>query len=84
MKIEIKKSIKPVNYIKAIKYLEKRLDKISKYNAKEFIWILEHPSIYTAGSGFDKNDILDVGFSNPNCVNSVSNPTVKILTKKIV
>ena len=59
MKIEIKKSIKPVNYIRAIKYLEKRLDKISKYNAKEFIWILEHPSIYTAGSGFDKKDILD-------------------------
>ena len=57
MKIEIKKSIKPVNYIKAIKYLEKRLDKISKYKAKEFIWILEHPSIYTAGSGFDKKDI---------------------------
>ena len=59
MSIEIKKSIKPVNYSKAIKFLEKRLDQISKNKAKELIWILEHPSIYTSGNVLDKKDILD-------------------------
>ena len=59
MRIEIKKSIKPVNYSKAIKFLEKRLDQISKNKAKELIWILEHPSIYTSGNVIDKKDILD-------------------------
>ena len=59
MTIEIKKSIKPVNYLKAIKYLENRLDQINKNKGKELIWILEHPSVYTAGSGYDKNDIMD-------------------------
>ena len=59
MKIEIKKSIKPVNYSKAIKFLEKRLDQISKNKAKELIWILEHPSTYTSGNVLDKKDILD-------------------------
>ncbi len=59
MRIEIKKSIKPVNYSKAIKFLEKRLDQISKNKAKELIWILEHPSTYTSGNVLDKKDILD-------------------------
>ena len=59
MSIEIKKSKKPVNYSKAIKFLEKRLDQISKNKAKELIWILEHPSIYTSGNVLDKKDILD-------------------------
>ena len=59
MSIEIKKSIKPVNYLKAIKFLEKRLDQISKNKAKELIWILEHPSTYTSGNVLDKKDILD-------------------------
>ena len=59
MSIEIKKSIKPVNYSKAIKFLEKRLDQISKNKAKELIWILEHPSTYTSGNVLDKKDILD-------------------------
>ena len=59
MSIEIKKSKKPVNYSKAIKFLEKRLDQISKNKAKELIWILEHPSTYTSGNVLDKKDILD-------------------------
>jgi len=42
MNIEIKKSIKPVNYEKAIKFLEERLTNIDKKNAKDLIWILEH------------------------------------------
>tara|TARA_B100000965_G_scaffold41024_1_gene30169 strand:+ start:43 stop:663 length:621 start_codon:yes stop_codon:yes gene_type:complete len=59
MTIEIKRSIKPVNYLEAIKFLEDRVVKINKNQAKELIWILEHPSIYTGGVSFSKSDILD-------------------------
>ena len=59
MSIEIKKSIKPVNYIDALKFLEDRAIKINKNESNELIWILEHPSIYTAGTSFNENDILD-------------------------
>ena len=59
MNIEIKKSIKPVNYLDAIEFLEKRVAKVNKNNAKELIWVLEHPSIFTAGTSFKENEILD-------------------------
>tara|TARA_Y100001970_G_scaffold107741_1_gene134794 strand:- start:7109 stop:7729 length:621 start_codon:yes stop_codon:yes gene_type:complete len=59
MSIEIKKSINPVNYLEALKFLEERALKINKNEANELIWILEHPSIFTAGTSFNKNDILD-------------------------
>ena len=59
MSIEIKKSIKPVNYFDAIDFLEKRVTKVNINDANELIWILEHPSIFTAGTGFNENDILD-------------------------
>ena len=59
MNIEIKKSKKPVEYAKAISFLENRIDKILKNKASELIWILEHPSIYTAGSSYNEREILD-------------------------
>ena len=59
MSIEIKKSIKPVNYLDAVKFLEERVGEINKSEANELIWILEHPSTFTAGTGFDESDILD-------------------------
>ncbi len=59
MSIEIKKSIKPVKYLDAIKYLEKRVDKINKNEANELIWILEHPSTFTAGTSSTNDDILE-------------------------
>ena len=59
MNIEIKKSVKPVNYIDAINFMEERLEQIFKNNEKELIWILEHKEIYTAGTSYSKNDIVD-------------------------
>ena len=59
MNIEIKISKKPIEYNKAIKYLEERLDKIKEGKAKELIWILEHNDIYTAGSSYKDDEILD-------------------------
>ena len=59
MKIEIKKSIKPVEYKESIDLLEKRLVQINQKKETELIWILEHPSIYTAGTSYNENEILD-------------------------
>ena len=59
MKIEIKKSIKPVDYFKAIDFLEKRLAKIDKKKGRELIWILKHPHVYTAGTSYKDSEILD-------------------------
>ena len=59
MNIEIKKSIKPINYFDAIKLLEKRLDDLYEYKEKELIWILEHDEIFTAGTSYKESEILD-------------------------
>ena len=59
MDIEIKKSTKPVNYSDAMKELEARLKLVSENEGKELIWILEHEPVFTAGSSFSENDILD-------------------------
>ena len=59
MNIEIKKSIKPVKYSDAIKFLEKRLKEIKSNKAKDLIWILEHEEVYTAGTSYKKNEILN-------------------------
>jgi len=59
MNIEIKKSKKPINYIDAIKMMEIRLEDINKKDKNELIWLLEHDSIYTAGTSYNKNEIID-------------------------
>ncbi len=59
MKIEIKKSKKPVKYENAIKLMEQRLIDVDEKNSKELIWILEHDDIYTAGTSFKNDEIID-------------------------
>ena len=59
MNIEIKKSKKPIKYDDAIKEMEIRLLNIHKNRSNELIWILEHNDIYTAGSSYSENEILD-------------------------
>ena len=59
MNIEIKKSIKPINYFDAINILEKRLEDLHANINKELIWTLEHDEIFTAGTSYKENEILD-------------------------
>ena len=59
MSIEIKKSQKPVNYEDALKFMEKRLLEIDKNISNDLIWILEHENIYTAGTSYKENEIID-------------------------
>ena len=59
MSIEIKISNKPVSYKKAMLFLNKRVEEVKFGKNKEIVWILEHPTTYTAGVSFNKNEILD-------------------------
>ena len=59
MIIEIKKSIKPIKYENAISFLEKRLSEIHSKKRNELIWILEHKDVYTAGTNYKDNELLD-------------------------
>ena len=59
MSIEIKKSEKPVIYEDAKKMMEERLLNVDLNKSNELIWTLEHPDIYTAGTSYNENDILD-------------------------
>ena len=59
MNIDIKVSNRPISYIKAMKFLNKRVEEIKEDRNCELLWILEHPTIYTAGIRFDEKEILD-------------------------
>ena len=58
MNIEIKKSKKPVKYEDAL-HLWNNVSEINEKKSKELIWILEHEEIYTAGTSYKENEILD-------------------------
>ena len=59
MNIEIKKSIKPVKYDVAIKLLEERLIEINNNKKGDLMWLLEHEEIYTAGTSYKEEEILN-------------------------
>ena len=59
MNIEIKKSIKPVKYDVAIKQLNKRLLEINNNTKSELIWFLEHEEVYTGGTSYKEEEILN-------------------------
>ena len=59
MNIEIKKSIKPINYFDAINVLESRLKDLHENNDQELIWTLEHNEVFTAGTSYKENEIID-------------------------
>jgi len=59
MNIEIKKSKKPVKYEDALNFMQERLMNLHTNNSKELIWFLQHNDIYTAGTSYNENEILD-------------------------
>lgn len=59
MSIEIKISKKRISYEKAMLFLNKRVDQVKKGKKRELLWILEHPTTYTAGVSFNHKEILD-------------------------
>ena len=59
MSIEIKISEKRIPYKIAMRYLYKRVEEVKKGTNRELLWILEHPTTYTAGVSFNKKEIID-------------------------
>jgi len=59
MSIEIKISKKRISYKKAMLYLNKRVEEVKNGKNRELLWILEHPTTYTAGVSYNKKEILD-------------------------
>ena len=59
MNIEIKKSKKPVKYEDALNFMQERLMNLHTNNSKELIWFLQHDDVYTAGTSYNENEILD-------------------------
>ena len=59
MSIEIKISKRRIPYEKAMLYLNKRVKDVKNSKKRELLWILEHPTTYTAGISFNEKEILD-------------------------
>ena len=59
MNIEVKNTIKPINYAGSMKILEKRVQDVLFGKKEEFLWILEHKTVYTAGTSANEKDLID-------------------------
>ena len=58
-KVEWKISKTIINYDDAISLMEDKVLKIKKNIGKELVWLLEHGSIYTAGTSAKEQDMLN-------------------------
>jgi len=54
-------SDKPVAYEGALELMESRVAAIRDEGAKELVWLLEHPPLYTAGTSAKDGDLLSAG-----------------------
>ena len=59
MSIEIKITKKRISYKTAMLFLNKRVEEVKNGKNRELLWILEHPTTYTAGVSYNKKEILD-------------------------
>ena len=59
MNIEVKNSVKPIDYNESMKILEKRVHDVFLGKKDEFLWIVEHNPVYTAGTSSSDIDLLD-------------------------
>ncbi|MBX9795707.1 lipoyl(octanoyl) transferase LipB [Sphingomonas sp.] len=64
MQMPIEWQVSPglVPYPLAVDVMEARAAAIAQAGADELIWLLEHPSIYTAGTSADPAELLDARF----------------------
>ena len=59
MNIEVKNSVKPVDYNKSMEFLERRVEDILLGRKNELLWILEHNTVYTAGTSSNEKDLIN-------------------------
>jgi len=59
MSIEVKNSVKTVDYRESMKILEQRVEDVFVGKKNELLWIIEHDSVYTAGTSAQKSDLIN-------------------------
>jgi lipoyl(octanoyl) transferase len=57
--IEWEKGHDMIPYEDAVAYMENRARLIATHTAKEKVWLLEHPSLYSAGTSANETDLID-------------------------
>lgn len=60
--VEWRVSEQPVGYEAALALMGSRVSDIAAGRAAELVWLLEHPPLYTAGTGANRADVLDAHF----------------------
>jgi lipoyl(octanoyl) transferase len=60
--VEWRFSTAPVDYSEALRLMEARVEAIAKGEAREAVWLLEHPPLYTAGTSAKAGDLVDARF----------------------
>ena len=60
--IEWQRDERQVPYREALAAMEQRNAAIAAGNARELIWLLEHPPVYTAGTSAARDELLDPRF----------------------
>jgi lipoyl(octanoyl) transferase len=60
--VEWRVSDAPVDYQAALAVMNARAAAIARGEADEFVWLLEHPALYTAGSSARPHELLDARF----------------------
>jgi lipoyl(octanoyl) transferase len=58
LEVEWLVSDKVVEYSHALEYMKKRVELIHSGRAKELVWLLEHPPLYSAGTSSKEADLL--------------------------
>ena len=59
MNIEVKNTTKAIDYIKSMNILENRVKDVLLGKKEELLWVLEHKTIYTAGTSSKDKDLTD-------------------------
>jgi lipoyl(octanoyl) transferase len=57
--IEWRESEGQVPYEEALVFMERRAADIREHGARECVWLLEHPPLFTAGTSADPTELLD-------------------------
>ena len=83
MNIEVKNTVKPVDYTESMKILENRVEDVYLGKKDEFLWILEHKTVYTAGTSSNEKDLLDKNIkvvkTNRGGKHTLHNPGQKVI-----
>ena len=60
--VEWLQSPDPVDYESALSVMTERAAAIARGEAREFVWLLEHPPLYTAGTSSRPHELIDARF----------------------